>query len=168
MSAVAPTVGPTPSRARGSRGRRPGDGDENIARDRLLVTRVRAGDDQAFEEVFRKYHAPLLSYCSYILGGRADGEDAVQQVFISALKSLRSSSNRIELRPWLYRIAHNRCISTIRTRRDHVELTEAVAAAPSDTPAGQYHAYVEVNTEGDYNPHYDDHSFPTPTSPSRS
>jgi RNA polymerase sigma factor (sigma-70 family) len=90
--------------------------------DEALVARVRQGDDRAFEQLFERYHPQLRSFCAHMLRDRDEGEDAVQQAFISALKDLRGSTKPVDFRPWIYQIARNRCLTTIRLRKQHAEL----------------------------------------------
>lgn len=93
--------------------------------DEYLVARIRSGDQVAFEVVYDRFAAPLLSFCRHMLGRSDDAEDAVQQVFVSAHASLLDSGRTVALKPWLYAIARNRCLSIIRARRDvpdaHIE-----------------------------------------------
>jgi RNA polymerase sigma factor (sigma-70 family) len=90
--------------------------------DDRLVARVRAGDDTAFEAIYDRYHRGLLSFCRHMLGSRHEAEDALQHSFASAYRALRGGSSAIELRPWLYTIARNRCLSALRSQRDEVDL----------------------------------------------
>jgi RNA polymerase sigma factor (sigma-70 family) len=85
--------------------------------DAALVRRMRAGDERAFEAIFKRHHAPLLSYCRHMLGNQDEAEDALQQAFIRAHKALLGPSPPRELRPWLYAITRNRCLSAIAARR---------------------------------------------------
>jgi RNA polymerase sigma factor (sigma-70 family) len=81
--------------------------------DERLVDLVRAGNDRAFEAIVDRYRRPLVRYCGRLLPpGRA--EDAVQQAFLNAYADLRRDRKRIELRPWLYRIAHNAALNALR------------------------------------------------------
>src|ERR1700735_5301323 len=98
------------------------------APDAVLVQRVRKGDVRAFETIFRCHHVPLLSYCRHMLGSRDEAEDALQQAFIRAHRALLGGSAPRELRPWLYAIARNCCLSAISTRRPTVQLEERTPA----------------------------------------
>jgi RNA polymerase sigma factor (sigma-70 family) len=84
--------------------------------DERLVAAVRRGDDGAFERVYDRHAAELLSFCRYMLGSRHEAEDALQQTFLKAYKALRRSQKEITLRPWLYAIARNECVSALRRR----------------------------------------------------
>src|ERR1700691_6455698 len=93
--------------------------------DAALVSRVQAGDERAFAAIFKRHHAPLLSYCRHMLGNRDEGEDALQQAFIKAHQALRSGTAPRELRPWLYAIARNFCLSAIAARRPTAPLQDS-------------------------------------------
>ncbi len=94
--------------------------------DERLVELVRAGSDRAFETIVVRYRRALLRYCSNIVpGDRA--EDAVQQTFLRAYDALRASDGEMQLRPWLYRIAHNQSLNALRDRSlGHEELDESI------------------------------------------
>ena len=94
--------------------------------DERLVDLVRADNDAAFEAIVARYRRALLRYCSGFLS-EARAEDVVQTAFVNALSSLRSSHGEMELRPWLYRIAHNTALNALRDRAlAHEELSEEV------------------------------------------
>jgi RNA polymerase sigma factor (sigma-70 family) len=95
--------------------------------DERLVALVRDGHDPAFTAIVDRYGADLVRYSARIVGeGRA--EDIVQQAFLNAHTALMSSENDIQLRPWLYRIAHNAGLNVLRSSREQVELDERLAA----------------------------------------
>ena len=105
-----------------------------IAGDEELVRRVRGGDQRAFEALYERYRLPLHRYCHSIVRQREDAEEAFQATMLSAFQALSAGSQReIALRAWLYRIAHNACISALRKRPRHdaAELTGR-EAAPGD------------------------------------
>ena len=95
--------------------------------DHRLVARVRAGDDAAFEAVYDRYAGGLLAFCHHILASRDEAEDALQHTFAAAYRTLRTTENEVELRPWLCTVARNRCLSLLRARRVHVSLDAAPA-----------------------------------------
>jgi RNA polymerase sigma factor (sigma-70 family) len=92
--------------------------------DAALVQRMRSGDEGSFEAIFKRHHAPLLSYCRHMLGNQDEAEDALQQAFIRAHKALLGGSPPRELRPWLYAIARNCCLSAISARRPTAPLED--------------------------------------------
>lgn len=86
--------------------------------DSALVERVRTGDPAAFEVLYERHVPAILSFCRHMLGSHEEAEDAVQQAFVSAHRSLRSGEREINLKPWLFAIARNRCLSMLRARRE--------------------------------------------------
>ena len=86
-----------------------------IRSDEQLVTLFREGNDEAFRVIHDRYRARLFAYTRQMLGRTVqDPEDAVQEIFMRAYYGLRASDRRLALKPWLYRIAHNRCVDDLR------------------------------------------------------
>jgi RNA polymerase sigma factor (sigma-70 family) len=100
--------------------------------DERLVARVRAGDHDAFEAIYDRYYLGLLAFCRHMLGSRDEAEDALQQSFASAYRALRDGTGVVDLRPWLYAIARNRCLSALRAQRDQVTVDAVDLSAPFD------------------------------------
>jgi RNA polymerase sigma factor (sigma-70 family) len=92
--------------------------------DEVLVDRVRDGDELAFEVIYDRYHGDLLAFCRHMLGSREEAEDALQHVFVAAHRNLGDPERDILLRPWLYAVARNRCLSVLRARRESVCLDD--------------------------------------------
>ncbi len=93
-----------------------------LATDDRLIALVRRGDTAAFEALYERHSGPLLSFCIYMLGSRHDAEDATQASFASAYRALRADDRPVNLRPWLFTIARNECLTILRRRRPTVEL----------------------------------------------
>ncbi|HKP88361.1 MAG TPA: sigma-70 family RNA polymerase sigma factor, partial [Thermoleophilaceae bacterium] len=81
--------------------------------DQRLVDLTRAGNARAFEAIVTRYRKQLLRYCSGILPPER-AEDAVQQAFLNAYKAIVAGEAELNLRPWLYRIAHNSSLNLLR------------------------------------------------------
>lgn len=92
--------------------------------DTSLAARVRAGDERAFEELYDRHAASLLAFCRHLLGSPEESEDALQHTFISAHRALERDGAPEHVKPWLYTIARNRCLSLLRARRDEVAFDE--------------------------------------------
>jgi RNA polymerase sigma factor (sigma-70 family) len=99
-----------------------------VQTDERLVDLVRAGNDRAFEAIVDRYRRPLLRYSARLLPP-ARAEDAVQQAFLNAFAALRRDGAAIDLRPWLYRIAHNAALNALRENGWGHEAVEATAPA---------------------------------------
>ena len=86
--------------------------------DERLVAQLRRGNDAAFEVLYDRHHAAVLSYCRHMLGSRDEAEDALQQTFVSAHADIVSSDKPIRFKAWIFTIARNRCLSILRARRE--------------------------------------------------
>src|SRR4051812_39652014 len=89
-----------------------------VASDERLVDHVRDGSEAAFEAIYDRHHRGILAFCRHMLSSPEEAEDAVQHTFMSAYRHLRGATAEIQLRPWLYTIARNRCLSMLRARRE--------------------------------------------------
>ncbi len=106
-------------------------GASRLLSDERLTRRAVGGDERAFAAIFRRYHQPLFRYCYVIVGNSEDAQDALQNTMIKVLRALPGEERRIELKPWLYRIAHNESIDLLRRRRETPALdVEQIAPGP--------------------------------------
>lgn len=86
--------------------------------DEQLVVLLRQGRHDAFDVLAARYETRLLWFCWKFLKSKEDAEDALQDVFASAFRALVADDREILVRPWLYRIARNRCINELRRSRN--------------------------------------------------
>ncbi len=91
--------------------------------DHDLVTRVRSGDDAAFEQLYRRYHRRIASYIQGMVHDHARAEDIAQDVFMSALRRMRETDRPIAFKPWVYEIAKTACIDQIRRSKRAEEVS---------------------------------------------
>src|SRR5579884_2279693 len=81
-----------------------------------LVERCRAGELGAFEELYRAHAGRIYSLAVRMLGNRADAEDQLQEIFLSAHRKLDSFRGEAALGTWLYRLATNQLLDFVRSR----------------------------------------------------
>jgi RNA polymerase sigma-70 factor (ECF subfamily) len=79
----------------------------------------------AFLETITQLRTRLHRYCSRMTGSVMDGEDVVQDALFEAYRKLDQYDDSRPLAPWLFRIAHNRCIDFLRRRGVRVDAETA-------------------------------------------
>lgn len=94
--------------------------------DRALLARIRAGDKSACAECIELHSPGLYRVALRILGDEAEAEDALQETFLNAFKSIGAFDGRSGLNTWLYRIVYNAALMRIRRRRPTVSVDEPV------------------------------------------
>ena len=84
--------------------------------DEQLLALFRGGHDEAFRVLHDRYRQRLFAYVRQMLSAstRQDAEDVLQDVFVRAYGALRNDNREMNVRAWLYRVAHNRCIDHLR------------------------------------------------------
>src|SRR3954471_4756356 len=90
--------------------------------DERLTQRAVGGDERAFAAIFRRYHQSLYRFCLAIVANPDDAAEALQNTMIKVLRALPGEERKIDLKPWLYRIAHNESIDLLRRRRETSQL----------------------------------------------
>ncbi|HEX6457022.1 MAG TPA: RNA polymerase sigma factor [Solirubrobacterales bacterium] len=97
-------------------------GFSRLLSDERLTRRAVGGDERAFAAIFRRYHQSLYRFCLTIVGNPEDAQEALQNTMTKVLRALPGEERQIELKPWLYRIAHNESVDLLRRRRETREL----------------------------------------------
>jgi RNA polymerase sigma-70 factor (ECF subfamily) len=82
-----------------------------------LVGRLRAGDQDAFEELVRIYGGRLLAVARRFVRNDADAQDIVQTAYLSAFRALGRFEGECQLSTWLHRIVVNTALMKLRSRR---------------------------------------------------
>jgi len=90
-------------------------GEENI-----LVARSLAGDGTAYAALIDAFSPPVFDLLLRLLKNRADAEDAAQDVFLRAYKSLASFDSRYPFLVWILAIAHNRAMDLLKAGKPGV------------------------------------------------
>ena len=99
--------------------------------DDMLVRRVLDGDTAAFTALVDRHAAACTRFATRMLGNREDAEDAVQESFLRAYRSLARYEERQAFRTWLFQILVNRCRTAAvrRQRRQRMFLVDDNAVA---------------------------------------
>ncbi len=105
--------------------------------DALAISRVRAGDDDAFRELVERHGRAVFRVAFRVTGRVEDAEDVVQETFLRAYRQLDRFEARSNVRTWLHRIATNCAIDLLRARpkrevAEEPETLERAAVASGD------------------------------------
>ncbi len=85
--------------------------------DEQLVASARSGDPRAFGELTEPFRGELQLHCYRIVGSVAEAEELVQETLLAAWQGIAEFQGRSSVRTWLYRIATNRCLNSVRDRQ---------------------------------------------------
>jgi RNA polymerase sigma-70 factor (ECF subfamily) len=99
-----------------------------------LVQQARAGDGDAFAELFNLLHQPVLNYIYHMLGDRQRAEDVTQDAFIRAHDRLDKLGPPYDFKSWVFRIASNLAVDMLRRERRLVDLDEDEPMTPPNGP----------------------------------
>src|SRR5437773_1041846 len=90
------------------------DGRDDQAKDARLAVAASQGDDEAFGLLYERYAPRIGAYLTRLLDDEHLAQDLTHEVFVSALRRLRTDRPPIAFGPWLYRIARNASIDVHR------------------------------------------------------
>ena len=93
--------------------------------ERRLVSRLRAGDEDAFAELVERWHPAMVRLAMTRVRSQAVAEEVVQDAWIGMLRGLAGFEGRSSLRTWLFRIVINRAISTGVRERVHLPVQDS-------------------------------------------
>ena len=101
----------------------------DVRKEKYLIERVQGGDKGSFTVLVDAYGSLVYTVCLRMLTSEAEAEEAAQEVFIKAYRSIGSFQAKSKFTTWLYRISYNHCISEIRKK---VKMIDLVDEFPSD------------------------------------
>jgi len=102
--------------------------------EKRLIQQAKLGDRQAFGELVRQHRKGVISVVYRMCGDGVLAEDAAQEAFIRAWTHLAGYKPRSTFRSWLYRIATNAAIDTLRRRRETVNVDDLPLHSLQDGP----------------------------------
>jgi RNA polymerase sigma-70 factor (ECF subfamily) len=101
----------------------------------------------AFLGTISELRPQLHRYCSRMTGSVLDGEDVVQEALFEAYRKLDQFDETRSLSPWIFRIAHNRCVDFLRRRRSRDAAEANLASAESVLAANSGSIFVRPAIE---------------------
>ncbi len=100
--------------------------------DREHLERIRHGDASGAAALFDSYSTPLLRFATRMLGGTAEAEEVVQDVFVKAITRVEQYDGSAPVASWLFAIAANACRDRLRRTRRSGLVPIDVVAEPGD------------------------------------
>jgi RNA polymerase sigma-70 factor (ECF subfamily) len=94
---------------------------------------MHSGDRGAFAEIYRRYRRGLYGFCARLLADTQAAEDAVHETFIKLSNGSGAISQPAALKAWLYSVARNEALMTLRRHRDG-ERNDAESVWDDETP----------------------------------
>lgn len=103
------------------------------ATDEYLARAAAGGDRGSFEELVRRYMKPIFNFVYRMTGNYAEADDLTQDVFLQVYRSLPSARLDLPFRPWLYVIARNKCLDSLKRKRA-LDFSALVDPETSESP----------------------------------
>jgi len=111
--------------------------------DRELVALSQKQDVAAYSELIRRYHKKIYALVYNMTSNKEDAEDLVQEVFVKAFAALKNFKGDSSFYTWVYRIAVNRTINFVKSRKKHMGISlDNVDGGVERDPA-----YVELSSK---------------------
>src|SRR3954470_109906 len=101
-----------------------------FGREAVLRSRAAHGDAAAFARIYERHHDALYRYCQSLLRDDQDAQDALQSTMESAFAALQRERVEAELRPWLFRLAHEQALAIRARRRELVTPADTAGSEP--------------------------------------
>ena len=104
-----------------------------MEQDALIIERIRAGDENAFEEIVISYQKRIYSLCYRMTGNEQDAYDLAQEVFLRVYRNLQGFKGDSSFSTWIYRITSNICVDHLRRSKR----AKVISLTPADDEAAE-------------------------------
>ena len=113
-----------------------------------LIVRARAGDTQAWGDLYREFAPAIFRFCRRAMPTREDAEDATMEIFMKLRDKLVQYDPSRSFAAWLYRVAANHCWDMLRRRKArHDKDTQDIEDLPLEAPEpNQLEKLIEERT----------------------
>lgn len=108
-----------------------------VSTDQELIDMSLAGDDVAFEYLFKRYREPILQLYVQRIGNSDDAADLLQETFLKVYLKLDSYNPKYTFGQWVYTIARNTFIDYTRKRRDDVSIDSLAGGYSGISPSAE-------------------------------
>ena len=100
-----------------------------------IIKKAQQGDTVSLQELLGPYESPIFHFILRMLGNRQDAEDATQETFYKIIKALPRYHDQGQFKAWVYQIARNEALGSIRKRKKHHPTEEKIAEDSQDIEA---------------------------------
>jgi RNA polymerase sigma-70 factor (ECF subfamily) len=113
-----------------------------------LIVRARAGDTQAWGDLYREFAPAIFRFCRRAMPTREDAEDATMEIFMKLRSKLAQFDQSRSFTAWLYKVAANHCWDMLRRRKVRQDKeTEDATEIPLEAPEpNQLEKLIEERT----------------------
>lgn len=109
-----------------------------------IVGRSREGDQQAFGVLVSELTPGLRRYCRSFFDNWQDTDDAVQDIWIKAWKSMHTLQQNGAFKTWLFRMARNVCLDRVRSPQSRIQAVDTEQFAETPAPEQLSPEYLTV------------------------
>ncbi|MBE0643575.1 MAG: sigma-70 family RNA polymerase sigma factor [Bacteroidetes bacterium] len=111
--------------------------------DQDIIVRIAAGDKHGYGVLLERYRGKVMTLAMRMLGRREDAEEAAQDAFIRAFRSLHQFEQRAQFSTWLYRITYNVCATQLSRRRGYTQSIDDDDSPEIADPSGSSDGQLE-------------------------
>lgn len=116
--------------------------------DEIAILQYRSGDREALSRLIARRQKPLYAYIRAVLGDTEAAWDVSQEVWTAVVKALKRPRKIRCFSAWLYRAAHNKCVSYLRRKGRAAELEDSAAEIAADAPESILDTISQVEDAG--------------------
>src|SRR3989442_4396260 len=110
---------------------------ELTAQEALFVSRLKANEDAAYDELVRTYSGPIYHVAYRMTGDAAEASDAVQDIFLKIFRNIGGFKGEAALKTWIFKIAFSEILNRLRWwKRRHRYATLSLDESPNGNTPG--------------------------------
>ena len=110
---------------------------ELTAQEALFVSRLKANEDAAYDELVRMYSSPIYHVAYRMTGDAAEASDAVQDIFLKVFRNIGGFKGEAALKTWIFKIAFSEILNRLRWwKRRHRYATLSLDESPNGNTPG--------------------------------
>jgi len=113
--------------------------------DEEIVNLIQSGESDPFGVLIKRYEDKMRRYAKKFLADKEDVEDIIQEVFIKTYRNIQGFDVKRKFSPWLYRIAHNELVNTLKNKKRILPLFDLDVFLPHSLKDNSLEKEIEKN-----------------------